>query len=210
MSNDTEYRLPVWAPRLRKRLIARFYESSGKGLVDDELIDEVGYSLLVRAESILAATDAVSGRAPCAACGATVEHERQWLECAECDWRCPWEAYRKTIKYKHLFAGRMKSQLEEFVRSFSVARSPRQRLILIDTLIHQYHGKSGRPGVCSIIEGKLSNIMSFLDGLSYGDQAPPEVETTRDEWREKWYSHPWKERVEQMIAQSKRGKTHRT
>ena len=204
MSGDSKHRLPGWAPRLRKKMIARFYEDSGKGIVDKEVIDEVGYSLLARVESILAATEAVKGRAPCAACEAIVEHDRQWLECAECGWRCPWQAYRKTIKYKHLFAGRLKPHLEDFVRAFPTARLP-ERLILIDTLIHRYHGTSGRPGVCSIIEGKLSNIMAFLDDLNYGGQMRPELGATREEWRKKWHSHPWKERVERMIARDSSG-----
>lgn len=49
----SEYVLPKWAPRVPKALIARLYETSARNLLDDELVDEVGYALLVRCESML-------------------------------------------------------------------------------------------------------------------------------------------------------------
>jgi len=70
------------------------------------------------------------------------------------------------------------------------------RRVLIDTLIHRFHWESdgqaaGRPGATSLIEGRLKDIMPFLDGLSYGDDTPPEIARTREEWRKKWRANPW-------------------
>ena len=161
MGTADKDKLPAWAPRLRKAQIARLYEASGRGLVDEELIDDVGFSLLARAESILAATAASRGRASCPGCKAVVEHDHELLKCRRCGWECSWQAYKKTIKYKHLNAGGMKPFLEEFVEKFPRARSHADRLILIDTLIHRYHWETstggGRPGACCLIEGKMSN-----------------------------------------------------
>ena len=207
MTDEADYRLPTWSPRLRKAQIARLYETCGQGILDEELIDDVGFSLLARAESILAATEASRGRASCPDCKTVVEHDHELLKCRDCGWECSWQAYKKTIKYKHLNAGGMKPFLEEFVQKFPRARSHSDRLILIDTLIHRYHWETssggGRPGACGLIEGKLSNIMPFLDGLSYGDQAPKEVEVTREEWRRKWHRNRWKSRVQEMIARDR-------
>ena len=120
MQDGTEIQLPVWSPRVSKSKIARLYTSIGKGIVDEELIDEVGFSLLARCESVLIATDAGQGRgARCPSCDSLVKFTT-WrdedLECENCGWRCPKQDYKKTIKYKHLFAGGMKPFLEEFVR----------------------------------------------------------------------------------------------
>jgi hypothetical protein len=99
------------------------------------------------------------------------------------------------MKYKHLFAGGMKPFLEEFVREFPHARTHSDRFILIDTLIHRYHwesvGKPSRPGACCLIEGKLKDIMPFLDALSYGDEVPDEVQATREAWRKEWRGSRW-------------------
>ena len=212
MTEDIDTRLPSWSPRLRKSQIARLYESVGRGILDEELIDDVGFSLLARAESILEAAEACGGRVSCPNCKTTIEHDDDGdnvlLRCPSCNWECWWKTYHKTIKHKGLSAGGMKPFLEEFVQKFTKTRSHSRRLILIDTLIHRYHWetstRAGRPGTSSLIEGKMSNIMPFLDGLNYGDQIPKEVETTREEWRKKWQSNRWKARAEMMIERDKR------
>ena len=187
MAGDTQQAKPAWSPRLRKARIARLYERCGQGIPDEELIDDVGFSLLARCESILRA----SSRS-CPACGSAPDWADGEISCPSCGWRCTHQAYRKSIKYKHLFAGGMRPFLEAFVKEFPAARDHRQRLILIDTLIHRYHWEAddgsggGKCGACCLIEGKLKNIMPFLDGLSYGDRAPPEVQATRARWRRKW------------------------
>jgi len=199
VNDRTAIRLPVWSPRVPKAKIARLYATSGKGLLDEELVDEVGFALLARCESVLAATEASQGRgAPCPACACLVRWV-PWLDgtldCESCGWSCPGPAYRKTIKYKHLFAGGMAPFLAEFVREFPRAGTHRERFILIDTLIHRYHwenvGSGGRPGACCLIEGKLKDIMPFLDALSYGEQVPDEVRATRERWRREWRGSRW-------------------
>lgn len=199
MKEGTEIQLPAWSPRVSKSKIARLFTSLGKGIVDEELIDEVGFALLARSESVLAATEAGEGRgARCPGCDSLVAFTT-WrdedLECGRCGWRCPKHAYRKTMKYKHLFAGGMKPFLEEFVREFPRARTHSDRFIMIDTLIHRYHwqyvGKPSRPGACCLIEGKLKDIMPFLDALSYGDNLPEDVQATREEWRKVWRDSRW-------------------
>ena len=52
---------PQWARRVRKEKIARLYASDARGIVDAELIDEVGFGLLARCQSILDATAAAQG-----------------------------------------------------------------------------------------------------------------------------------------------------
>ena len=199
MKHGTDVQLPVWSPRVRKSKIERLYTTFGKGIVDEDLVDDVGFSLLARCESVLAATEASQGRgAPCPSCDSLVKWvswQDEELECKGCGWRCPGQAYKKTIKYKHLFAGGMKPFLEEFVREFPRARTHSDRFIRIDTLIHRYHwenvGSGGRPGACCLIEGKLKDIMAFLDTLSYGEKTPEKVQVAREQWRREWRGSRW-------------------
>jgi hypothetical protein len=90
----------------------------------------------------------------------------------------------------------MESFVRDFVAKFAATRSHRERLVLIDTLIHRFHWESadsagGRPGAVNLIEGKMKDIMPFLDRLSYGGNTPPEVDHMREEWRRKWRGNPW-------------------
>ena len=201
MKDKTEYQLPVWAHRLRKTEIERLYKSCGSGILDEDLIDEVGFGLLARCTSMLQVAEAIRGRPVCPQCNATAEVRDMWQPratalCSNCGWKCPWKEYKKTYQRKGLFAGGMESFVRDFVSKFSAARSHRDKLVLIDTLIHRFHWESatqagGRPGSCSLIEGKMKDIMPFLDRLSYGDNIPPEIEQTRQEWRRKWRGNPW-------------------
>jgi Zn ribbon nucleic-acid-binding protein len=199
VQDETGIQLPIWSPRVSKSKIRQLYTSFGKGIVDEQLIDDVGFSLLARCESVLAATQAGQGAgAPCPRCTSLldwVSWRNEDLECRSCGWRCPGQVYKKTMKFKHLFAGGMKPFLEEFVREFPRARRHSDRFILIDTLIHRYHwenvGKPSRPGACCLIEGKLKDIMPFLDALSYGERVPEEVQATREQWRQEWRRSWW-------------------
>jgi len=201
MADRTDYQLPVWAYRLRKSQIERLYKSSGRGFLDEELIDDVGFSLLARCQSIFQVTEAIRGRPPCPNCGATAQLDKKsiptFAKCGECGWECPWALYQKTYQRKGLSGGGgIESFVRDFVKKFPVARSHGEKLVLIDTLIHRFHWESatqanGRPGVSALIEGRMKDTMAFLDRLSYGDDVPPEVNRMREEWRRKWAGSPW-------------------
>jgi ribosomal protein L37AE/L43A len=199
MSEDGNYQLPVWAPRLRKIQIERLYQSCGRGLLDEELIDEVGFSLYSRCKSMLQVSQSIRGNPPCPRCGSPAQLDRApdpFARCANCGWLCPWALYQKTYQHKGLFAGGLEPFIDDFVRKFPATRAYRERMVLIDTLIHRFHWEStgnpdGRPGATSLIEGKMKDIMPFLDRLSYGDNIPPEIARTREEWRKKWRQNAW-------------------
>lgn len=198
---DTTYQLPLWAPRLRKVQIERLYQSCGRSFLDEELIDDVGYSLYSRCISMLQVSDAIRGNPPCPRCDTTAQLDLDaepplFVRCANCGWLCPWEQYQKTYQRKGLFAGGLEPFVKEYVDRFSATQSARERLVLIDSLIHRFHWESagsthGRPGATSLIEGTMKDIMAFLDRLSYGDNIPPEIERTREEWRRKWRENAW-------------------
>jgi len=199
MSDQRDYQLPHWAPRLRKLQIQKLYQSCGQGLLDEELVDDVGFSLYSRCTSMLQVSEAIRGNPPCPSCGAASQIDDQpnpFARCTSCDWICPWEQYQKTYQHKGLFAGGLEPFVKDFVQKFPATRSYPQRMVLIDTLIHRFHWETagvvdGRPGATSLIEGKMKDIMAFLDRLTYGDNIPPEIEQTRAEWRRKWHENAW-------------------
>ncbi|HDZ49652.1 MAG TPA: hypothetical protein ENH69_00340 [Candidatus Aerophobetes bacterium] len=113
------------------------------------------------------------------------------LECMNCGWKCPWQLYQKTYQRKGLNGGGQ-GFIEEFVEKFKNTYSYSKRFILIDTLIHCFHWSgAGRPGSASLIEGKMKDVMAFLDHLSYGDKIPEDIEKKREEWRKTWQQNPW-------------------
>lgn len=199
MADTGTYQLPRWAPRLSKLQIQRLYQSCGRDLLDEGLIEDVGFSLYARCISMLKVSEAVRGHPPCPRCDATARVDKQpgaFARCADCGWMCPWDQYQKTYQRKGLFAGGLEPFVRDFVDRFAASHSPRERLGLIDSLIHRFHWESagasdGRPGATSLIEGTMKDIMTFLDRLTYGDDIPPEIERTREEWRRKWRENAW-------------------
>jgi len=175
---------------VRRHKIRRLYENDAMGIYDEELIDDVGYGLLARCQSFIAANQARRGEAPCPSCSRTVPHARgkeEVLRC-ECGWEIAWGEYFKTIQHKQLSGGEPVLDLfREFVRFFPSARTPREKVLLIDQLIHGFHwalkeGTRTRPVAINLIEGKLRQVIAFLDDLNYSEKSTPGLRQNVAEW----------------------------
>jgi len=190
----TDQILPQWAPRVRQQKIRQLYQTDAMGIYDEELIEKVGYGLLSRCESFLTANEAVRGRAPCPVCGKVVYHhgdKQEILRCETCGWELSWGDYFRTIQHKQLSgAAPVWDLFRTFIQRFPLARSPREGMLLIDELIHGYHWNlkpitPTRPVAVNLIEGRLGEVIDFLDALSYGDASTPGLEATRDQWMDR-------------------------
>ncbi|HEX5480621.1 MAG TPA: hypothetical protein VFY79_12960 [Dehalococcoidia bacterium] len=177
-----------WARRVRQDKIRRLYTLDAKGIVDEELIDEVGYAMLVRCESIRMATRAHAGKATCPRCAAKVEHawdKHQALACP-CGWETTWGEYLKTYQGKQLYGGNAYPMFRAFIDRWPAARTPRDKMLAIDALIHAVHGQfqgaMGRPAACNLIEGTARELVGFLDELAYGPQSTEGIAESRREW----------------------------
>ena len=180
---------PKWAKRVQRYKIAQLYEQDAAGIVDEELIDEVGFAILTRCISILTASAAHRGRVPCPFCGKIIDHKwDEFVHCEDCDWGLPWKEYHKTYKRKQLSAGGMQPFLEAYVDEFPKAATPQQKMRLIDILISRYHGEyeggGHRPGGLNLIGGKNREVRAFLNELARGITRPGREQTHR-EWVEK-------------------------
>jgi hypothetical protein len=183
---STSHRLPVWAPRVPKRDIRRLYETDAQGIYDLDLIQEVGYGLLARCESFITANRAREGELPCPECGRSVCRE-ETLRCP-CGWTLPWADYFKTIQHKQLSGAEpVLEQFQGFVDAFPSARTPQEKMLLIDRLIHGFHfyyktDAPTRPVAVNLIEGRLSDVVAFLDRLTYGEKGTPGMRETYAKW----------------------------
>lgn len=183
---------PTWVGRVPRHKIAELYKKEALGICDEVLIDDVGIGLLVRIENIFRARAANSGLACCPLCQREIPHDfdpSYLLRCESCNWELVWAEYQKSFQGKHLIASGMTAFLKEYVEKYRVARSPQEKLILIDTLIHRYHwelegGLTG-PGARDLIAGKPNEVIDFLNQLSYGTSSSPEILATRQEWLDK-------------------------
>ena len=183
-----------WAPRVPQDKVRRLYESDARGLLDEELVDEVGYGLYGRCRSILRATEAGEGRVTCPRCGGVIVREGSEkttvIHCEACGWQTTWGAYHKTYQGKQLHGGGAVEAFRTFLTQFDAARTARERLIAIDRLIHAWHWEQvqnpTRPAGANLIEGRLGDVVAFLDALSYGDVGTPGMGAKREDWYRTW------------------------
>jgi hypothetical protein len=185
---------PQWWPRVSRGKIRRLYENDALGLVDADLIDDVGTSLLLRCQSIFVANEAHGGRAACPRCDAIIRHsrnKRERITCPACGWQTVWAYYAKTFEGQGLLGGGSITFVRAYVETYEHARSPRERFLLIDRLIHAFHWEMhehigmSRPVACDLIAGRFEDVIALLDTLTYGERTTPEVQQEHAAWGHK-------------------------
>jgi hypothetical protein len=182
---------------VRPEAIRRLYTLDAKGIVDEELIDEVGYAMYARCLAIQDVTRAHFGRANCPRCRSEVrrseEDVRSWrkderMACA-CGWSTTWGEFHKTYRRRQLVGGNAYPAFKGFIAAWPQARTARDKMLTIDRLIHECHEDAkerwARPAACNLIEGNMTEMIRFLDELAYGPQSTPGLEEQRQAWAEK-------------------------
>jgi hypothetical protein len=183
-----------WASRVNPSLIRRLYEPDARGIVDEGLIDEVDRALRARCRSILLATEAHErGRVRCPRCGHVIVRptgvpiQAVEITCDSCAWSVRGSDYLKTYQDKHLHGGGAVALFEAFIGQFGLARSPRDKLLAIDRLIHGFHcvsmGGPERIAATNLIYAKNKReLLTFLDTLPYSEGSTPGLRDNKKEW----------------------------
>lgn len=188
-----------WARRVEPDKIRRLYTLDAKGILDQELIDEVGYAMYARCESIRTVTDASTGKVKCPRCGELVRRVRnrdlpmkeRVLEC-ECGWEATWGTFLKSYQRKQLHGGAAFPFFLEFLERWPNQRTPRDKLLEIDRLVHALHVNViedkeitfARAAAVNVIEGKLKDVVELLEELAYSDLSTPGIRNNAEHWRE--------------------------
>jgi hypothetical protein len=191
-----------WAPKVRPERIRRLYEQDALGIVDDELIDDVGLALHARCVSIVRVN---TGRVVCPRCATAFEVCRTYRErkrgeapddpervvpCprAGCGWQTTVGRWRQSWRHRELHAGWGLPALRAFAEAYPAATTSRTRMLLIDQLLHAFHqdlrrATPGRSVAHNLVEGNQRQALELLDSLAYGDHSAPERRATYAAWR---------------------------
>ena len=142
-----------WAPRVPMEWIDKLYRTDAQGIVDDELIDKVGWRLHARCEDCISATSSAMSQQP-------DPKGRSW-------------------QHQELITQGALPFFEEFIAAWDGASDPRAKMLAIDRVIHRWHwenaderpidGAVGRPTGVNLIEGSRKQVIAFLDRLSAGE-----------------------------------------
>jgi hypothetical protein len=199
-----------WSPRVPQWKIRRLYELDAQGILDEELLDDVGFTLLLRCRDIITIDAARRGRVKCPRCAKQKRRtiiERAYgkgdvrdevIACSECGWQITWGEYALSFKRKQLNSGGALTAFERYIKEFRAAQRPQQKMLAIDRLIHEFHYSLRaqpdlpcRPVGVNLIQGKLMDVIQFLDELTYGQQTTEGLEENRAAWLKEVAKIPW-------------------
>ena len=182
-----------WAPKVQRNKIKRLYETDALGIVDDELVEEVGSALLERCRSVLMVS---AGRVACPHCRAefalspAVAPASAPMTCPTpgCGWQTTWASYHASWRHQELLGSNALPAIGEFSHRYPRAASPRDCMLLIDALIHAFHWDlkaqlPNRSAANNLLEGNHEQVVAFLDELTYGAGNTEGLDVRRDEWR---------------------------
>jgi len=201
-----------WSPRVSQQKIRLLYEKDAKGIIDEELIDDVAFSFFMRCQDIMTVTEASQGKVKCIKCENIILHKwnkEETLKCKSCSWETTWGTYFKSYQRKQLHGGTALHAFENFVAKLPKARSPEEKMILIDQLIHEAHQWADakykepvftRPAAVNIIKGKMREVMLFLDQLSRNQ----ERNETHNKWAERVLT--WDRYAKERIKKKKKNR----
>ena len=86
-----------------------------------------------------------------------------------------------------LFGGGAVEAFRAYVEQFPRARTPQEKMLLIDRLIHAIHnelfGRPQRPAAVNLIDGDVRTVTALLESLAYGDASTPGTAETKAVWR---------------------------
>jgi hypothetical protein len=194
MKTKTEAQEIRWAPRVQPGLIKRLYKADARGIVDEELMDRVGYDLLDRCRDILR----VSERR-CWKCGGRLGGEPRRgsrLKCADCGWSASWTAYRRSYRGNRTHGPRALPAVKAYLRDFPRASGWSTRMVVIDRLVHSVHESFGdgqdpcvTPLAVNLIEGTAEDTFLLLESLAVGDLGTRGLREAKRAWQDKLRSY---------------------
>lgn len=188
-----------WTPRISRNKIVRLYESDANGMLDEELLEDIGFSIYMRCIEGQEVMDAVRNmRVKCRRCGKIIirkskRDQHESLRCS-CGWNTTWGHYRKNTFSQNMCNGNADPFFREYIKKWENAKTAREKMILIDWLIHQFHIQDHIPGRAvgpNIIAGTKQQVAELIFHLAYGKHSVASVEAKEqyrklhNDWRKK-------------------------
>jgi hypothetical protein len=166
----------TWAKRVSREKIKRLYEGDAKHMLDNDLLQDVGYSFIARSESIIAANRLFESRIlSCPLCKIDIYENK---ECHGYICRCGWAISEKDLKTtyqgKQLIGHALIEYAEKFISDWNKAlNDSKKQMVAIDFLIHRFHWEMTenptRPVAVNYIEGSMNTVTQLIFDLAYGD-----------------------------------------
>jgi hypothetical protein len=160
-----------WSTKIRQAKIRQIYQNDASGLVDEALVEELGFSLLQRCLCVGLVTHR---EMECPRCGTIFKLHEQGIwrlqpgvrTCLApgCGWETTAEQWHESWKHRDFLGTSAQPAIQTYLHDYPLAHTTRERMLCIDQLIHSFHislrtGKSSR---------SFANNLNELTRLSSG------------------------------------------
>ncbi len=152
--------------------LRRLYTGDARGVRDEDLVNEVAYGLYARCQHLLASEGESTPARPKRRQVQVTERPARWegfVKRARYPWEIAWQAEFEDYQQA---AGGASEAMAYFVAHLPLARSPREKMLLINRLTHECHNSLKAPGTdtplaVQLITGSPENLLALLNGLAY-------------------------------------------
>lgn len=176
-----------WCKKTSRHDLYRLYVGESKGMLDENLLDDVGLSFYVRCQQAKEARECMAnGEIVCHHCNAVLKAGRvsptgtvlikpagdSLLINCNCGHSYTYREYRRSFCAANMPAGRATPVFEHFREKWPTCKSTKDKMLLIDWLIHQCHTDlmsdlKGRSVCVNLIEGSKKQITELILKLAY-------------------------------------------
>ena len=161
-----------WPAMVSRRDLKRLYESDAKGMMDEALLNDIGFTMYTRCVISREVYDLMEkGKVKCLHCGKVLEYA-ELMECS-CGQRYTYREYRQSYRANNMPRGEASGIFDKFTADWERVKENAAKMRLIDNLIHEFHissiaGTRNRPVGVNLIQGTKEQVTALIEELAYG------------------------------------------
>ena len=162
-----------WSEKVSRSKLIKLYQNDAKMLTDEDLLDDVGYTFYARCKQARDTRECLDrGEIICHYCG-TVHKATSYtaLITCPCGYYYTYREYRRSCNANSMPGGRATEIFNQFVEKWLLCKDEKEKMLLIDWLVHECHvsvmtGGVGRSVCVNLIEGSITQIRDMLEMLA--------------------------------------------
>lgn len=166
-----KYNVFHWPDKLNIEKLKQLYYLDAKGIQDIDLADEIGLTLYLRCKYGKEDMERMERYViRCHHCQAELEGAGDFRQC-QCGYQYSYREYRRSYRRNNMPTGAAAKVFEAFLSDWTMAKGYSQKIVLIDSLLHEFHlslisGAVHRPVAMNFIDGTVEKVTNIINSLA--------------------------------------------